>query len=152
MPTPAQGVAYDFYVSLGASADPDTFLANPTIAAGDFKASVDGAAFANLTTLPVVEPSGSISVKISLSATEMSGSKVSVQAIDQAGDEWQNALITIDIPRGSSESVYDLEVGDHVETKERLIINKKGTTTAVLDKTITGSLLSSAVTLSTKDS
>lgn len=70
--------------------------ANPTIAAGDFKVSKDGGALANLTTLPSVEPAGSVLVTISLSATEMNADKVSVVWIDQTSPkEWADGMISI---------------------------------------------------------
>ena len=96
MSSPKKNVAYDFYISLIDSADTGTFKAAPTIAAGDFQVSGDGAAFANLATLPVVDPAGSIGVKVSLSAAEMNFDKIMVQCIDAAGAEWDDVLIFID--------------------------------------------------------
>lgn len=98
MATPKKNTAYEFYLSLVDTANPASFKANPTIAAGDFLLSTDGLAFANLATLPVVTPAGSISVKISLSAAEMNGDKIIVQGIDQAGNEWDDVLVFIDVP------------------------------------------------------
>lgn len=98
MSTPKKNVAYTFYISLIDSADSGSFKANPTIAAGDFKASTDGGAFGNLATLPSVDPAGSIGVKIDLSAGEMNGDKVMVQGIDAAGAEWDDIMIYLDIP------------------------------------------------------
>lgn len=62
---------------------------NPTIAAGDFKVSIDGGTLANLATLPSVAPASSSWVKITLSSTEMNGDNISVQCIDQTSPpEW----------------------------------------------------------------
>ena len=73
-----------------------TLQANPTIAAGDFKVSTDGAALANLGTLPSVEPASSIWVKITLSAGEMTGANVAVQCIDQTTPkEWGDYAFNI---------------------------------------------------------
>lgn len=152
MALPLQNTAYEFYLGLGDILDPDTFVTNPTIAAGDFQISLDGAAFVNLATLPVVDPAGSVMVKVSLSAAEMNGEKVNVVADDVAGNEWQPAIISIDVPEGNVETLTDLEVGDRIETNKRLIVNKAGTLTTILDKEITGSLLSPSVTLRTTDS
>lgn len=69
--------------------------ANPTIAAGDFKVSTDGGAFANLTTLPVVTPAAGRAVKITLSAAEMTGSNIMVMCVDAAGAEWCDLCINI---------------------------------------------------------
>ncbi len=97
MATPQKNVAYEFYLALADSTDPSKFKVNPTIAAGDFKASIDGAAFGNLATLPVVTPSGSIAVRVNLSQAEMNGDKIMVQAIDVAGGEWNDLLIFLDL-------------------------------------------------------
>lgn len=96
MSSPKTNVAYTFYIPLIDSAT-GGFKANPTIAAGDFKVSTDGGAYANLATLPSVEPAGSINVKISLSAGEMNGTKVTIQCIDVAGGEWDDLFIFLDL-------------------------------------------------------
>lgn len=96
MSSPKKNVAYEFSISLVDSGAAGSFKANPTIAAGDFKVSTDNGAFANLTTLPVVDPAGSIIVKINLSQSEMNGDKILVQCIDAAGAEWSDVLIFID--------------------------------------------------------
>lgn len=150
MALPVKGVAYDFYISLVAIAGA-TFQANPTLAAGDFLISKEGGAFTNLTTLPTVEPALGISVKVPLSATEMDAEKVVVTAIDAAGAEWQDASIFLDVPDSTTELATDILEGDHIETSERLIINRKGTSTALVDKDISGSLLSPSVTIRTLD-
>ena len=94
MALPKRGVAYIEYITLVDSLDPSKFKVNPTIVAGDFQISKDGGTFANLATLPAVTPAGSRTVKISLSATEMDADNITVQAIDVAGDEWMEAIIT----------------------------------------------------------
>jgi len=95
MPTPKKNVAYSFPTAL-IDTITGRFKANPTIAAGDFKVSIDGGAFANLATLPVVEPAGSVRVLLSLSQAEMNGDKISITCIDVAGYEWDDQLIYID--------------------------------------------------------
>lgn len=73
-----------------------SFKASPTIAAGDFKVDKDGAGLTNLTTLPSVEPSGSVLVKITLSATEMNADVVTIVGIDQTNPkEWCDFVLTI---------------------------------------------------------
>ena len=151
MPVPVFNKSYSFYVSLADASDPSKFKAAPTIAVGDFQISIDGSAFANLTTTPVVVPAGGIAVLVSLSADEMNGSKVNVQAIDAAGSEWEELLISLDVPTASTETINDIQEGDRIETNVSLVINKKGTTTPVLDKSITGSLLSPSASIQTKD-
>lgn len=95
MGSPKKNVAYTFYVAL-VDATSGGFRVNPTIAVGDFKVSTNGGVFSNLATLPVVEPAGSISVKISLSQSEMNSNKIVVQCIDAAGNEWADELFFID--------------------------------------------------------
>ena len=151
MATPHKGTAYQFYTSLVAQADPTTFQVNPTIAVGDFKVSKDGGALVNLATLPVVAPAGSRMVQIDLSSSEMDADKVVVQGVDVAGDEWQELEAYIDVPTGSTEALMEIQQGDRVESSTRLIINRAGTTDALIDKDITGSLLTPNVTIRTKD-
>ena len=72
------------------------FQVNPTIEAGDFKISTGGANYANLTTTPVVEPAGSISVKVSLTDDEINADEIVIHAKDVEGDEWVETVITIE--------------------------------------------------------
>src|SRR4030067_497741 len=92
---PVKNAIWSFYISLISVADTDIFVVNPTIAAGDFKVSIDGGALNNLATLPVVTPAGSKILKITLSATEMNGSKVLIVGSDVAGAEWQDVMIMV---------------------------------------------------------
>lgn len=90
-----RATAYKFYIGLVQQADTKLLKANPTIAAGDFKVSKDGGAFANLTTLPSVNPASGTAVMIDLSATEMTADNIVVTCIDAAGAEWCDQLINI---------------------------------------------------------
>lgn len=87
---PTKNSAYVFRCVLFAQSD-NQIKSNPTLASGDWKVSIDGGAFANLATLPDVDPDGSVQVKVSLSATEMNGDEIMVTAIDAAGAEWHSA-------------------------------------------------------------
>lgn len=151
MTLPVQGEAYQFYLTLVAEADPTTFLTDPTIEDGDFQISIDGSSLANLAVLPTVNPANSGLVNVTLTASEMDGEKINVVAIDQSGSEWQQAVATIDVPEGSEESNYNLLTGDHTETSTSAIIKKRGTTTELLNKTVSGSLLDPDVTITTVD-
>ncbi len=51
-----KNAAYTMYVGLVDQSNTKVFRAAPTLAAGDFKVSKDGGAFANLGTLPAVTP------------------------------------------------------------------------------------------------
>lgn len=109
---PKSGVAYIMYVELPSQANPLVFQTNPTIAAGDFKVSIDGGAFANLATLPVVTPSGGKSVKIALSSGEMTGDNIKVVASDAAGAEWCDQSWGIQTaPRGIADLAFPVVSG-----------------------------------------
>ena len=83
-------------IALEDMANPGSFKANPTIAAGDFKVDIDGAGLNNLGTLPSVSPAGSIWVLITLANTEMNGDNISVQCIDQTSPkEWADYAFCI---------------------------------------------------------
>src|SRR6185436_14134723 len=86
--TPKKGVQYITFVGLVSQADTKLLKVNPTIAAGDFKVSIDGGALANLATLPVVTPAASTMVKITLSTSEMNGDNVTVVCSQPARAEW----------------------------------------------------------------
>jgi hypothetical protein len=91
-----KNAGFILYVGLQSQAAATTLLqVNPTIAAGDFKVSIDGGAFANLATLPVVTPAGGRSVKITLSAAEMNGDNIFLQCVDAAGAEWCDLAINV---------------------------------------------------------
>lgn len=95
---PKSGVAKIYYVQLRSAADNLTNLTNPTIAAGDFKISIDDGAEANLTTLPSVSPANSGWVKIPISAAEFASGAhtVKVRWSDQTADkEWADGGISI---------------------------------------------------------
>jgi len=151
MAIPVKGEAYTFFVSLSNTALPNEFQANPTLAAGDFQISKDGGAFANLATLPVVTPALSISVLVSLSAAEMNASKINIKMIDVSGAEWEDAVATLDVPDANTETLFDVVEGDHVENKTSMVINQKGTSTAIVSKTVVGSLLPENITISTTE-
>ena len=151
MSLPKKSEAYNFYLALVDVTDSRLFVSDPTIELGDFKVSKDGGSYVNLEELPVVTPAGTISVKINLSETEMDADKVLVKAFDANDDEWNEVLVFIDVPVGNIDTLVDIEEGDRTETSVRLLINKKGTTTPVLDKDITGSLLESNITVTTRE-
>lgn len=93
--TPKRATAWIGYIGLVDQANTKLLKANPTLAAGDFKVSIDGGAFANLATLPTVTPAGGTAVKISLSSGEMTGDNIVVACIDAAGAEWCDQFINL---------------------------------------------------------
>lgn len=93
--TPKKNTAYIMYVGLVDQANTKLLKANPTLATGDVKVSIDGGAFANLATLPDAEPNSSAAVRVQLSSSEMNGDNIVVQFIDAAGAEWCDQLINL---------------------------------------------------------
>lgn len=83
------------YVQLSPRTPTGQFQANPTLATGDVKVSIDGAALANLGTLPVVTPASSTWVKVTLAQAEINGDNILVQFIDAAGAEWCDTGFTL---------------------------------------------------------
>lgn len=81
-----------FWTSLVSQANSNIMQANPTLAIGDVKVSVDGGTLNNITTLPVVTPAVSKIVKVTLSATEMTGDNIMVVFSDASGAEWQDQI------------------------------------------------------------
>ena len=93
--TPKKGVEFIFYVSLPSVSSTSIFQANPTIAAGDFKVSIDGGAFNNPATLPAVTPASGKAVKVTLSTSEMNGDNIIFYGSDAAGGEWKDIFVNI---------------------------------------------------------
>jgi hypothetical protein len=77
-----------FYTALSSRTADGTFLTNPTLASGDVKVSIDGAAYGNLGTLPAVTPAAGTSVKVTLAQGEINGDNIFVKFQDAAGAEW----------------------------------------------------------------
>jgi hypothetical protein len=94
------------YVMLFSGADTVT---TPTIAAGDFKLSIDDGAEANPGTLPAETPASSGWVKCALSADETNGDVLKLRWHDAAGDEWDDGGITI---RTSTVTLEDVPTAD----------------------------------------
>ena len=83
-------------IALKSATDPRSFQSNPTIAAGDFKVSIDGGTLTNLGTLPSVSPASSVLVLVTLANTEMNGDVISFRAIDQTNPkEWADFAFSI---------------------------------------------------------
>lgn len=94
--TPTKNTAWRVMIALEDFSKLGELKTNPTIAAGDFKVSTDGATAGNLATLPTVTPAGGIQVQLDLSATEMNGDNVTVTWQDQTSPkEWADGFITI---------------------------------------------------------
>lgn len=93
---PKKNEDFEIHIALEDYFNPGSFKTSPTIAAGDFQVSKDGGAFANLATLPVVEPAASEIVLLVLSSTEMNADSVVIRCKDQtAPPEWSSRVISI---------------------------------------------------------
>ena len=124
---PQKNTEYIFYTGLISQADTKLLKAAPTIAAGDFKVSTDGGAFANLATLPVVTPAAGTAVKITLSAGEMNGDNIVITCIDAAGVEWCDLFLNI---QTAAQSL------DTMDTNIDSILTDTGTTLDALIKDV----------------
>jgi hypothetical protein len=88
----------DFLIRIALSdmANAGTFDITPPIAAGDFQVDIDGAGFSNLGTLPSVSPSGTCSVLLTLSSTEMNGDVITIRGVDQTSPKaWADFFLSI---------------------------------------------------------
>lgn len=107
---PKKNAAFTFSLPL-VTAGSDDWKLNPTLAAGDFKVSIDGGALANLATLPTNNPAGSAWVTFALSAAEMNGDRIQVQAIDQGTKEWKDTGEVI-FTRATTLNDHTAQTGD----------------------------------------
>lgn len=93
---PKKNEDFIFYCGLRNASDGRSFQSTPTIAAGDFKVSIDGGSLTNLGTLPAVTPGSSVMLKVTLSSSEMNGDSITVVGIDQTNPkEWCDFMLNI---------------------------------------------------------
>jgi hypothetical protein len=93
---PVKGEDFIIRIALSDMNNSGSFKSNPTIASGDFKVDKDGGGLTNLATLPSVDPSSTVLVKITLSATEMNADVVTIVGIDQTSSkEWADFVMSI---------------------------------------------------------
>jgi hypothetical protein len=137
--TPKKNTAFIMYAALVDASDSRRFKSGPTIAAGDFKVSKDGGAFANLTNLPVAT---GVAVQLSLTSTEMNADNVTISCIDQTSPpEWLDQVINI---QTSASQIDDLATAAALSTSAGLIgdlwstfITRKGQAQAGAAGTVT---------------
>lgn len=103
--TPKKNAAYITYIGLPQQSNPAIFKDTPTLAAGDFKVSIDGGALANLTNLPTNTP-GNQMVKLSLTAAEMNGDNITIVCHDAAGAEWGDVILNIQTSANQIDDIY----------------------------------------------
>ena len=115
-------VLYEF---LSPSSSTGRMQSNPTLATGDVKISLDGGAFANLATLPVVTPTGSKAVRIVLSQAETNADNIVIIFSDQTDPpEWADLGLSYptaskqfdDLPTASENATALLDLTAGVET------------------------------------
>lgn len=96
---PLPGSTFTFSVPLVSQASSHIFQAAPTIAAGDFKRSINNGAFANMDNLPTVSPAAGKLVQIVVSAAETTaageGGTIDIVGSDAAGAEWDDISICL---------------------------------------------------------
>lgn len=78
-----------------AASSTGAYKANPTLAVGDVKVSIDGGALSNIGTLPSATPASGRGLLVTLTAAEMSGSQIRVEFVDAAGGEWADQFLII---------------------------------------------------------
>lgn len=100
---PKKNTAYSFEIGLWSQADPTALKSAPTIASGDFKISVDGAAPTNCTNTPAA--SGTV-VTVALTASEMNGDRIHVVWQDVAGAEWISGWIMLYTNGQTNDDIY----------------------------------------------
>lgn len=87
------GSTFTFEIpGLYSQADTRLFQTAPTIAAGDFKRSINGAALTNLDNMPAVTPAGGAQVQVILSVAETTaaaaGGRINILWRDAVGAQW----------------------------------------------------------------
>jgi len=96
---PVKGATFSFPITLVSQADTDIFKTTVTITVADVWVSKDGGAFAAVTAAPTELETGAAAktgvLWQGLTATEMTADIVTVLYHDAAGDEWQDAVVTI---------------------------------------------------------
>lgn len=93
---PTKGEDFKIRIAVEDMANGGSFKSSPTIAAGDFKVDKDGGGLTNFTTLPSVDPSGTVLILLTLSATEMTADLVTIVGIDQTSPkEWADFVLSI---------------------------------------------------------
>jgi hypothetical protein len=93
---PVKGEDFIIRIALADMNTPGAFKSSPTIASGDFKVDKDGGGLNNLATLPSVDPTSTVLVKITLSSTEMNADVVTVVGVDQTSPkEWADFVLSI---------------------------------------------------------
>ena len=141
MPDPQKNVAYTFDIGLIDTANRPDFKANPTLATGDFKVSIDNGALANLATLPVVSPASSRIVKVVMSQSEMNGDRITIVGVDASGAEWDDVIVTINTTDDTIDTVKTDTAAIKTTTDKFVFTNANevdANTVSINDATVVG--------------
>src|SRR5262245_7027553 len=113
---PIKNAAYTINVVLVSQANSLIFKANPTLASGDVKVSIDGGTFNNLNSLPTVSPSGGKQVVAVLTSGEMNGDIIGILFSDAAGDEWADLYYVLyTTARGIDDLAFPTTKGNSID-------------------------------------
>jgi hypothetical protein len=113
------GSAFTFTAFLVDATNQTAFKANPTLAAGVVKVSVDGGAQSNITSLPTHVALGQLTVSLSALETAGATKNITVTFHDAAGSEWLDCAYVIDVESavsGSSLAADIVDLADAIET------------------------------------
>lgn len=144
---PKRATEFIFYFGLQPYAG-SGIQANPTIASGDVKVSLDGGALTNLTNLPTVTPASGKMVKVILTSSEMTADNVTVVFDDQTDPpEWLDVVINI---QTAAASMDDIATNVWSIGTRTLTALDEDTTTLDLDATIRGAVGMASANLDTQ--
>ncbi len=137
---PKKATSFTFYTGFVNTAARPDFKANPTIASGDFKLSIDNTSGVVLAVNPAVITGATTIVRFNLSGSEMDGDVINVLCVDAAGGEWDDQLITIhtaaflsdDISAGVSANLTAINSNAVGISANLAAINSNATALAVL--------------------
>jgi len=93
------GQTYTLEFSLEDQSNAGLWKANPTLAAGDFQISVNGAGFENVDNIPTVAPAAGRRVALVIAAAETTaagaGGLIYIAGVDASGDQWYDISFSV---------------------------------------------------------
>jgi hypothetical protein len=105
------GQVFHFGMALYQQADTKLLQTNPTIAVGDFKASVNGGPLTDMDNTPAVVPAGGVRVEMVLSAAETTaagaGGHINIYWEDALGTQWCSGMALVFVHAAESAGVGD---------------------------------------------
>jgi hypothetical protein len=96
---PPRNTPYSTTIALTSRSNPNEFIVDPSISAGDVKVSIDYGDDADIDTLPVVVQAGKSNIQVSLTADEMDGVNIAVMFKDSSA-LWADFLLNIETTDG----------------------------------------------------